>query len=435
MALKKLLTYFKQHTLLKITSLNSIVIAIRLVISFFIQNLLAETIGASGIAKLGQIRNVLSMLTSSSSLGVFNGIVKYTAEFKEEKQQLQKVFSTAFIYLFVGTITSSVILLTFSESISIYLFNSVIYINIIKLLAFVVPALALTILFRGVLNGLTAYKKYAKIELVSYLLSSFLLIVSLLKYSLYGALVAIAITPLIQLLVIVFVFGKVLKQHISLKNIKWNTPFAKALFTFTIMSITSTVLLNYVEIDIRTQISDKINEAEAGYWTAMLFVSKNYMVFSTGLFTLYIMPKFAGIHEGKAFKKQVIYIYKTLLPLFGLGMLLIYLFRNLLITLVYPGFEPMEPLFKWQLLGDFVKLIALVLSYQFIAKKMLVSFVITEIVSLGLFYFLSIYLVDLYGTEGVTMAHLYRYVVYLFVVIIAVWYHFKTKANQEETES
>ena len=331
-------------------------------------------------------------------------------------------------------IVLSSILFFFSETISVYLFNNTEYNSVIKILAFVVPAIALTVLFKGVLNGLTAYKKYAKIELVSYLLSSALLIISLLEFSLLGVLIAIAITPALQLLVIVVVFGKTLKQHINVTSIKWNTPFAKALLTFTIMSVISTVLLNYIEIDVRAQISNKINEAEAGYWTAMLFISKNYMVFSTGLFTLYVMPKFAGIHDGKAFKNQVIHIYKTLLPLFGLGMLFIYIFRSFLIAIVYPGFEAMEPLFKWQLLGDFVKLIAVVLSYQFIAKKMLVSFVVTEIVSLGLFYFLSLYLVDEYGTEGVTMAHLYRYIVYLFVVVIAVWYHFKTKANIEETE-
>jgi len=429
MAFKKILSYFKQHTLLKITSLNSIVIGIRLVISFFIQNLLAETIGAVGIAKVGQIRSVLAMLTSASSFGIFNGIVKYTAELKDEKEELQKMFSMAFLFLLLGTIVSAFTLFVFAKNISVYLFGDNSYISVIKILAFIVPAVALTVLFKGVLNGLTAYKKYAKIELVSYLLSSILLIVSLLKFSLFGVLIAIAITPLLQLLVIVFVFGKTLKQHINFKGVKWNTPFAKALLTFTIMSVMSTVLLNYIEIDIRAQIASRINEAEAGYWTAMLFISKNYMVFSTGLFTLYVMPKFAGIHEGKAFKNQVIYIYKTLLPLFGLGMLLIYLFRNFLIAIIYPGFEAMEPLFKWQLLGDFVKLIAVVLSYQFIAKKMLVSFVISEIVSLGLFYFLSIYLVELYGTEGVAMSHLYRYFVYLIVVTIAIWYHFKTRTN------
>ena len=429
MSSKKITSFFRKHTLLKITSLNSLVIGIRLIVSVFIQNLLAETIGAAGLAKVGQIRNLLGMLTSVSSLGVFNGVVKYTSQLKEDKSQLQRMFSTAFVFIGIGSFCSALVLFVFSESISKYLFNSIIYAYVIKIMAFIVPAIAMNRVFSGVLNGLTAYKKYAKIELLSYGLSSLLLVSCLLEFNLEGVLVAIAITPVLQLLVIVMVFGKTLKSYMRYQGLKLNKQFAKALLVFTVMSLVSTVLLNYVEIDLRSQISSKINEEEAGYWTAMLFLSKNYMVFSSGLFTLYVIPQFSSIFEGGAFKNKVLYIYKTLLPLFGVGMLLIFLFRDFIINMVYPGFEPMETLFKWQLLGDFIKLAALVLAHQFLAKKMLVSYVITELMSLSLFYFLSMFLVDAYGTEGVVMAHFFRYVAYFFIVLLAIWYYFKRQKN------
>jgi PST family polysaccharide transporter len=85
----------------------------------------------------------------------------------------------------------------------------------------------------------------------------------------------------------------------------------------------------------------------------------------------------------------------------------------------------MEPLFKWQLLGDFIKLASLVVAHQFLAKKMLLSFAVTEIISLALFYGLSILLVEPYGTEGVVMAHFFRYAIYFFIVLIVVWYSYK----------
>ena len=78
----------------------------------------------------------------------------------------------------------------------------------------------------------------------------------------------------------------------------------------------------------------------------------------------------------------------------------------------------MEPLFKWQLLGDFIRLCALVLAYQFLAKKLVKSFVITELISLVLFYVLTKVFIVTYGTEGVVIAHFVRYVIYLIVVII-----------------
>ncbi|WP_290699552.1 O-antigen translocase [Lacinutrix sp.] len=429
MSIKNLIASFRKHTLLKILSLNSIVIGIRLIVSVFIQNLLAETIGASGLAKVGQIRNLLGILTSTSSLGVFNGVVKYTSELKEDETFLKKMFSTTFIFISVGVCLTTILLLLFSNEIAVYLFGDSDFVFIIKLLSIIVPAIAINRVFSGVLNGLSAYKKYAKIEIVSYLLSSVLLVSFLLKFNLEGVLIAIAITPVLQLLVIVFVFGKTLRKHIKINSLKLNSPYTRALLIFMIMSLVSTVLVNFIEIDLRTQISNRISEDEAGNWTAMLFLSKNYMVFSSGLFTLYVIPKFARIHNRGEFKKEVLHIYKTIMPLFGIGMILVYLFRNIIVDIIYPDFKYMEPLFKWQLLGDFVKLASLVVAHQFLAKKMLISFVVTEIISLALFYGLSMFFVNEYGTEGITMAHFYRYIIYFFMVLIIILYSFKNKKS------
>ncbi|MDO5973563.1 O-antigen translocase [Flavivirga jejuensis] len=410
--------------LLKITSLNAVVITVRLIISLIIQRILAVTVGEIGIAKIGQLRNLLQIITSSSSLGTFNGVVKYVSEFKDHNQKLTDLFTTTFIFVFIGAIITSSFVFFNALWITNELFGSLDYVNVIKCLALLPLVIGVNRVFHGIINGLSEYKKYAKIDLLSYILSITLLLICLYYFELEGVLFSIVITPIIQLGVIIYVFGTILKKHIKIKNLAFKIPFAKELLAFMLMSFVSTVLLNYIELDIRTMITNKININEAGYWTAMGFISKNYMVFSSGLFTLYVIPKFARIYEYHLFKKEVLNIYKTILPLFGLGMLLVYLFRNLIIDLVYPNFTGLEPLFRWQLLGDFVRLATLVISHQFLAKKMIKSFVITELISLGLFYFLSKTLVDLYGAEGVVMAHLYRYIIYFGIVVFVVWSNF-----------
>ena len=175
--------------------------------------------------------------------------------------------------------------------------------------------------------------------------------------------------------------------------------------------------------------TDEINIDEAGYWTAITFISKNYMVFATGLFTLYVLPKFASITNKLEFKKEVFHIYKTILPIFGLGMLLVYVLRNWVIEIVYPEFTGMEPLFKWQLLGDFVRLCSLVLAHQFLAKRMVKSFIVTELISLGLFYVLTQVFIQYYGTEGVVIAHFVRYIIYFVVVVFFIQNYFKNNPN------
>lgn len=403
---------------LKITSLNAVVITIRLIVSVFIQRLLAITVGEAGIASIGQIRNLMAMLTSTSTLGTFNGVIKYVAEYKKDKPELSKIFSTVTIFIIFGSLITGVILYLGAGYFSTYLFSSQDYIYIFQLLAVIVPFIAINRVIGGVVNGLSDYKRYAKIELISYLLATVAVLIGLYNWGLKGVIIAIAITPVIQLLVIAFVFGKTLKSYVRFGSLSLN--YKNKLLAFTLMSFVSTFLLNFIELDIRTLVTEEININEAGYWTAITFISKNYMVFATGLFTLYVLPKFASIHNKNEFKTEVLNIYKTILPLFALGMILVYVLRNYIIQIIYPDFTGMEPLFKWQLLGDFVRLCAVVLAHQFLAKRLVKSFVITEIISLGLFFVLSKVFIPYYGTEGVVIAHFVRYVIYFVIVVVVI---------------
>ena len=417
--------FVRENLLLKITSLNALSISVRLCVSMFIQRILAEMVGEAGIAKIGQLRNITQILTSISSLGIFSGVVKYIAQYKEDEKQLQKLFSTSFVFILIGSFTTATFLLLASRQVSHYLFSTAEYAYLIKLMAVVVPFIAIQQIFNAVVNGLSKYKKFALIDLVGYLVSSALTIFFLFQYSIDGVLIAIAVTPVIQLLILLFIFIKTLKEYIHFSELSFKIPFAKDLLTFSLMSFFSIVLFNYVEIGIRSMLIRKISEIDAGIWTAMLNISKNYMVFSNALFSLYVLPKFAGIHKIRDFKKELYSIYTTLLPLFGLGMIIIYFARNLLIQLVYPDFIGLAPLFKWQLMADFVKLASIILAHQFLAKKMVKSFIFSEIVSLALFFGLAYFLTDIYGVEGVVIANLIRYCLYFLFFLFLIIHYFK----------
>ncbi|MGC1632650.1 MAG: O-antigen translocase, partial [Gelidibacter sp.] len=415
----------RQNILFKITSLNAVVIILRLIISVGIQRLLALSIGEAGIAKVGQLRNLIEIVGSIATLGTFNGVVKNVAEFKDQNEELQKLFNTTYIFGAIGSLFTGGVLIGFSNTLAMKLFDDPAMQLVIVTLALVLPIFALNRLFLGIINGVSAYKTYAKIDLFGYLLSAGLTVLFLFQFNLIGVLMSIVLAPIIQVLILFVVFGKSLKTYIKISLIRFEFPYARELFAFALMSFVSTVLINYIELDIRTMITNTLSYTEAGNWTGMSFISKNYMVFSSGLFTLYVIPKFAQIYELKGFKKEVFHIYKTILPLFGVGMVLVYVFRSELVDLVYPNFTEMEPLFKWQLLGDFIRLAALVISHQFLAKKMVKSFVITEVLSLSLFYVFVKILMPIYGIEGVAMAHFYRYVVYFGVVFLILWLHFR----------
>lgn len=413
------------------TSLNAPVIIVRQFISLFIRRVIAENFGESGIFLQGQLRSLLQLLTSFTSLGIFNGVVKYISEFRSDEEKLTQLFSTTFVFTAIGSVVSSIVLLFWSTSLSVYLFDDPSYGYLINLMAVIVPFVSLQRVFNGVINGLSQYKKFAKIDLISYLLSSALTILFLYLNNFDGVLVSIAITPVIQLVILLWVFYGVLKDYIKFKDLKFKAPMAKLFVAFSMMSFFSTVILSTVEIEIRNLILRRISENDAGIWSAMLDLSKNYMAFSTILFTMYVIPKFAIVNQRNEFLSEMGVVYKTIVPLFGVGMILVYFFRDFIIALIFPGFDEMSVLFKWQLLGDFIRLLGMVLSYYFIAKKLVYHFVFTEILSIGLFYLFAHLFIDAYGVEGVVIGHLIRYIVYL-VVVLALVLHYVYKMPKKD---
>ena len=421
--------------MLKMTSLNAPVILIRQFISLFIRRVIAENFGESGIFLQGQLRSLIQLLTSFTSLGIFNGIVKYISEYKEDQKQLAALFSTTFIFTLIGSTISALVLLLWHDSLSTYLFGTNRYAYLIQLIAILVPTISLQRVFNGVINGLSRYKKFAKIDLLSYLISSSLIIYFLLNDNFDGVLISIAITPAIQLGTLLRVFAKVLMQYLRFKDVYFKAPLAKFFVAFSLMSFFSTVILSTVEIEIRNMILRRISENDAGIWSAMLDLSKNYMAFSTILFTMYVIPKFALVVGRRSFLTEMGHVYKTILPIFGLGMIGVYVFRDFIIALIFPGFDAMSALFQWQLLGDFVRLISMVISYYFIAKKLVYHFVFTEILSVGLFYLFAHYFINLYGVEGVVIGHFIRYCIYLIVVLGLVWQFIHKQEKQNSNLS
>lgn len=414
----KLPSFFKKNLILKITSLNSLVVGIRLLVSLIVQNLLAQYTGQSGIAKVGQIRNLSNILTSLSSFGVFNGIVKYVSEYKNNEKGLIKLFSTVFVISSIATISISVIIFIYSKELSSWLFLTEDYYLVFHILSVIVPFIAMNRIFNGIISGLSAYKVHAKIEVIWYLIASIFLLISLYYYNIEGVLIAIAVTPLVQFLVLTLIFGKTINDYVRFKKLSLQTPLVKVLLGFSLISFVATVCLNFVEINFRTLISEKISENEAGIWTAMSSISKIYMQFLITVFSIYILPKYTSLNFSHEFKNEVKAIYKTLLPIVVLGMLLVFFSKKYLILSIYnESFLSMTILFKWQLLADLVRFIANILSFKFLAKKQIKHFVSTQLIGLTTYLIMGNLLIDLYLVEGLVMALFFSNLIYLIVVL------------------
>ncbi|WP_372756690.1 O-antigen translocase [Mariniflexile sp.] len=407
----------KDLFLVKLFSVNSLGIGLRSVLGLISQKLIAIYLGPDGVAFVGNMRNALTLFGLGATSAVDQGVLKYQAEFEGNPVKIKKLYDTSIAYTVVGSLLVFFLLFFGASVWSNYLFNTETYNYLFIILAFTLPFTALYNLCFAIVNGQSNYKKATLLSFSTYTVVTILVIVMVVYYQLPGALLAVTLTPLVQLIGL-FLFAKKELHLFYAVRAKFHNFFKNKLFVFIIMSLAAVVLNNIVELELRSYLIRKLSIADAGYWTSITSLSNYYLSFLTGVYSLYVLPRFSKISDLKMFKLELIHIYKIIIPIFLIMFLGIYVFREFIIHLLYTSeFLPMQNLFKWQLLGDLVKIIAAIMAYQFIAQKLWKLFVITEVISFLLLYFFGVYFVNKMGVEGIVFAHFLRYVVYLFMIL------------------
>lgn len=418
--MKKLIDYINSNVLYKVASLNSAAVITRILSGFLTSKAIAYFIGAEGMALVGNLRDFLRFAQSFSILGLYNGVVKYIAEFKDNSKELSKTISTVFYLGFISSFIISLLCYFYAQEINDYLFpgyND--YAFVIRILAVAMPFYALNMFSFSILNGFSKYRILLVINIIGQLLGTFVTVFLIWLNKLDGALVAVVIAEsLIFLITVVGIANqRSLVGLIQVKNVRLAS--IKKLSTYSIMALFSAIVLPLVSIEIRSYIIDNVNQQAAGFWELMTRISKYYLMFVSSLLTLYILPRLSEIDNVKEFRKEVFGFYKTIIPVFGLGLLAIYFLRPFIVLFISSAeFKPVEDLFFWQLLGDFVKVLSIVIAYQFLAKNMFWHYIITEAFSVALMYLTSIYFIDMYGVKGATIAHFVTYAIHYGVILL-----------------
>lgn len=418
--MKKLIDYINKKVLIKVVWLHSATVITKISAGFLITKFIAVFIGAEGLALIGNLRNFLTAVQSFATVGLYNGIVKYIGEFKNDINKLSKVISTSYYLGFTATILISLLCYFNADIINNLVFSSQYdFKYIIKILALAIPFYALNMFCFSLMNGFAKYKFLMIINIIGQTMGLCVTLILIWQDNIDGALVSVVISP--SLIFLITVVGIINRRnflsHIKVKSIDFE--ILKKLSPFALMAIVSGLTLPLVMIGIRNYIISVEGMEAAGFWEAMNRISLYYLMFVNSIMTLYFLPRFQEIDNLKEFRTEVFDFYKTMIPVFAMGLLVIYLLRPFIIAIFLTDeFARVEELFGWQLLGDLVKVLALVIAYQFIAKKMFVHFIITELFLVFMLYTTSVYFVDLYGVKGANIAHFVSYVLYYIVILI-----------------
>lgn len=375
-------------------------------------------LGASGMAFLGSFRNFTSVVKSISTIGINNSIIKLFVENKEDKKELNIIFSTFFWIFLSISVTFAVLGILFSKNISEYLFQTDAYSIPIQLFSILQPLIVINVFWLAIFNGLGAFKKIVIIQIISNVLIFCFTIFLIVYHNIFGALLAIAFSELIMLFVTyLFVRREVAFFTFNLKKVI-SGKYVNVVKKFALMGLLSGILVPLVSILIRNEIIKTSGITEAGVWDATIRISAYYMMFFSSGLTLYYLPKLASLKTDFEFKNELISYFKIFVPFFVLMMVIIYLFKSYIIQFIFTSeFQSVDFLLKWLLLGDFFKVLTLAFGYQIVVKTMMKLYFFGEIFYNLLYYFLTLYLIKEFGVEGAMQAYFYTNVIHFIFIL------------------
>jgi|SaaInl8_200m_RNA_FD_contig_111_169589_length_9493_multi_4_in_0_out_0_6 polysaccharide transporter, PST family len=390
----------------------------KVITGFVINKVLAMYVGPSGLAVVGQLRNFTSIINTFANGAMTSGIVKYTAEYQSIEEK-QKIFSTSIIVSISCSLIISILLFGFSNYLSEIILKDSQYASVFIVFGITIVLFALNSVLMSILNGQKEIKKYVLVNIVSSIFSLFFTSFLIMQLNLLGALYALVVNQSVVFFVtLLFVIKSSWFKFEYFKQGVDKESLIK-LSKYTLMAITSALTVPVSHLIIRNYIGETLSWDDAGYWQGIWYISTMYLLVVTTSLSVYYLPRLSEINSNKELKQEILNGYKVILPIVITMAFGIYIFREFVVYIAFTEkFLPMLELFKWQLIGDVIKISSWLLGYIMLAKAMTKLFIYTEIIFSILFVFLSIVFIEYFGLIGITYAFSLNYSLHLITMIL-----------------
>jgi len=405
-------------TLIKTSVLSAISTLIKVVSGFIIVKVVSVYIGPSGLALVAQFQNFIGIASSIATGGIESGIVKYTAEFKEEIETKRKIWSNALKLTFILTFLVSFFTAIFSKYLSLRLLGTIEYSFVFIIFSITLIFFSLNSVLASILNGQGEIKRLTALNIIGSIIGLIVSVLLVIKFHLKGALLAGIFS---QSIVFFITLSFVLKRSwfsIQMFSEKLDKDNIIKLLKFSAMMLVASISNMSALIFLRNYIGTNLGWDAAGYWQGVWRISETYLMLITATLSIYYLPKLSSIHNKTELRKEILHGYKVIMPIVITMAVAIYAFRDSIIKIIFTEeFAPMSELFLYQLIGDVFKIASWLLGFNLIAKAKSMIFIIKEISMVILFVFLSILLLSINGLIGITQAFMVLYIINLILII------------------
>jgi O-antigen/teichoic acid export membrane protein len=408
--------------LLKVTAMTGLLTLLKMVMGFVIAKVVAVYTGPTGLAMLGQVQGVVSVLNGLINAPAANGVVRFTAQKQAEGYEAcAPWWKASFQWILILAAITIPVALLLSDYLAILLFQDSTLSWVITVTACALPLSSIGTLCNSVINGQQNYRRFVGLGMLSAIVSAVLMLGMILYANIKGALLAAALQS--ALIGLVMICANLRQPWFKLRYWWGSTSVSarKSIRNYTLMAITSALTVPVSLILVRNILVEQVGWEATGHWQAVWKISEVYLSVITLALGTYYLPKLASLVGVDSIVKEIHQTAKVIFPIVCVMALGVYLLRDVAIWLLFTEeFKAARDLFAIQLTGDVVKILAWLYAYPMLSRGATKWFISTEIIFSLSFVLLSYLFVEKYGVSGANIAYLVNYSIYFIFVFFNV---------------
>lgn len=405
--------------LVRVSFYNSLGTLLKMFSGLISIKIVASVVGPTGMALLGQLTNFVTIIQSIAGGGITTGLTRYISENQQDENKASIYIGTAVRITVFLSVATGILLNAFASYFSVSLFNTTDYAYVFRVFGVTIIFYVANSVLMAILNGYKKFKYFVQINIAGSLISLIFSVVLVLIWGLKGVMISVVTYQSVLFVVAILML---IRQNWTFKLFLSGvyTKFAASnLFHYSLMALSTALIIPLSQLLVRGFIVDHISSTEAGMWEGINRISGMYLQVVVSSLGVYYLPRIAELKVENDLQKEVMHVFKIIIPLVLLSIIFIYSFREFIIEIVFTNkFTPMESLFSFQLLGDLLKISGWILGYIMVARAMVGTYIITELFNYGSFVILSILLVKWMGVKGAVIAYATCHALYLIIMII-----------------
>jgi PST family polysaccharide transporter len=390
-----------------------------LIVGFAAVKITSFYLGPSGVAIMGQLQYFMGMVSGGVMNGLRNGLVRRTAELANDPDRRAiHVSSVLKIIVSVGLPVSLSIIFLSGWLAQELLHQRERWTSVAVFGASYVPGL-LGALMVACAVGAKSYKTSAAVNITNATINVTLFALLCPPFGVYGALIAVAIMPLVNLLVVWQFARRSLWWPKGVWGREFHMPEARRAIAFIPAATITSIGSPLIHILLRDDLAARSGIDAVGLLHGITRLSDMGASVLWGLFGLYFAPRFAELKTRQAVKHELGRAMLLFMPaLIGVSVL-IYLFRDTLIPIIFTKeFAAMRDLFAWQLCGTCLRIFGGTFGLVMMAKANPLLIGAYEAFTLLLWLFLGKMLIEINGAVGATQAFALNHAIYSVIVMI-----------------